>query len=235
MRVYIFVIFLFCFSQMFSQDPSNLWVGFTGSPDLVTAKYFDSPSGFGPNTNPYGDGFNKQKRIGGSFGFFVSRTIKKRLSLQIGLQYFTNGDRIKSDTASQAPVNGLVVIGEGFETHYHWLAVPLKVNYSFVVTPKIQLYATAAIEPTFYLRESKVTEFYFDNGGKDRNNVPEKFGPIQIRPSIMVAPGLRMKLSYRWIATIEPFFRGTLHWSDKLTYSSQLNSFGVSLGIWKGI
>ena len=236
MRISALIFFLACGTQVFSQDPSKTWIGMTGSIDIVKASYFDSPAGFGKSINPLDSNYTNRIRLGGSIGVFVSRSIKDRWAVQIGLHYRTNGDRILSEKSIGGipGANGFLIIQTAYEFHYHWITVPVKLNYAFVFQKKIQLYVSVSAAPSFLLRESKVSQYYLDNGGHDRNNLANGYSSLEMRPGVTGGFGARIKVSYRWVASIEPQYHGILFWNG-LNYSTMLNSYGICLGLWKAI
>lgn len=126
-----------------------------------------------------------------TFGISISKSVSKRVSLETGITYTYLSSRFESDGSSNLNANDY--------QHFHYLGVPLAINYKLLEWNKLQFYVTGGgqIQKDFYGRMKTTQNAPALENAQDseKKNISQKHPQFSTNASLGLSYPLYSKLA----------------------------------------
>lgn len=217
----------------FSQLPTKTWVGLQASPSFGFPIFESKISG---GNGLIIDSLNAglKPRMGASAEFLFHKQFFEIFAFETGLRYhlfnFRHGNYFEG-----APITDPYPIGFFWENHFHWLGIPFMFSARMPANSKFFGFISAGVSFQSMIRLGQEVEIHWSDGSISKNNVLNPWGPFRIRPAFNFSLGFCNVFSYRWILRFEPYFHLLPDLVKGESWSTLQTSFGIKLGVFKGI
>ncbi|MBA3899252.1 MAG: PorT family protein [Bacteroidetes bacterium] len=208
----------------------NISIGFTFSPDYGyrILKPDDSSTSNTIATNRDG---REIPGLGLTTGINVSLKIKNRIHLETGLLYAEKGYTFQTPTFIYiGPVDPTIPKNAHLIYKYHYLDVPIKLNYYFL-TGGLKLYGTAGISPNIFIGNNVYVNYQNNTGNIHHgSNSSNNFNKINL--AVITGLGLQYDLNNKLYIKAEPVYRRSITSIKDAPIKEYLYSFGINSGIY---
>lgn len=160
---------------------------------------------------------NETIKFGYTTGLNICFNFKKFVALETGIQYsnkgyqalmkdLTYGDMIDPRYGFIYATSGTAPTKAKFIYNYHYIDIPLKVNFTFG-KKKIRLISSVGLTTNIFIKETSASVLEYSDGKTDRKNYPTTFDYNKINISPIISVGIDYKINNRMNLRIEPTFR----------------------------
>ncbi len=212
----------------------NIEIGFSFSPDYCgwqLNKHQSQSSEFVGMTEKYS--FDKNY-LGFSGGLNIIQKINKSFFVETGILYSKKGEIVTLEERNINPRYGFVY-GDGYgfpyseETtyNYHYLNVPLKINYYFI-SQRNSIFLSGGVSGDVFLNQINSMKLVYEDGTREIKNENEKT-LRRINLTALFGFGFHYKLSDLFSLRFEPMFRYTINKIGNNKVSPY--SVGINFGI----
>ncbi|HEX8516343.1 MAG TPA: outer membrane beta-barrel protein [Bacteroidia bacterium] len=220
----------------------RLRLGFSISPDfcfrkLETVVYRDNP------TMPV---LNRIEipRAGYTAGINTEYSFNEIIGLQLGFYYSDKGYQTQMEDMHFGAIDprrdfyyspdGKVPVRGKFVYHYHYLDIPVKVNF-ILGKKKVRFIASTGAAANLFLKETTTSVVEYEDGSKKRYRRGSSFNYNKLNISPQVSAGIDWKIGDKSSLRIEPTFRyGILQIIDA-PVTEYLWNAGLNIGYYFGV
>jgi hypothetical protein len=146
-------------------DPHRFYLGLMAAPEIADGFFTSNDHSMSGSVDFWNEFF--LPKISYTAGFDFLFLINQRFTFQSGLHYSNKGYRMKKTYFTD--MNGVSLDPEAIKAsfNYHYLEVPLKINYN-VNFDKFKLYFSGGLITGFLTEINSTNIAYYQNGDKER-------------------------------------------------------------------
>lgn len=188
---------------------------------------------------------NERQKLGYSAGLNFIFNLRKKIGIEIGVQYSNKGYQTKMQDLTFAsmidPRHGFVYNTSGptptrgkFIYNDYYLDIPLKVNFIFG-KKKIRFITSAGATTNVFIKETTTSVLEYEDGSHTRKTSSSTYDYNQFNISPLISVGIDWKLNEKNNLRIEPTFRyGVLKIIDA-PLTGYLWNAGLNIGYYFGL
>lgn len=166
-------------------------------------------------------------RAGISYHYFITR----KIACKIGAAFLQNGFETKKNDLNWISSDPDFPSENKTVFKYHYLEVPLVLNYYVFHKPKVDVFISAGISTNVFLQKKTKVKLIYPDGHRNNDSAVEQVGYSKVNFGASIGFGMEYKLSKRMTGVIEPsihqFLTSTIVDGHSKEY---LNSLGVNIG-----
>ncbi len=201
---------LSCSGQNIPNQPEQLkssgfQLGFHFSPDVCYRSLQNN------NGSQMSDNIIEQRneneifKLGYTLGGSASLQCNNHVTLEFGINYSNKGYQTRMQVLYYFQYDPATPQKMKSIYNYHYVEVPLKVNFIFG-KKKLRFISSLGIIPNFFLGETTKSVFVYANAGKESSTSPENFGYKRLNISPFIGLGIDYKINDKMNVRIQPSF-----------------------------
>lgn len=177
---------------------------------------------------------NETFKLGYTAGLNVCYNINGHFGIETGIQYSNKGYRTKNKNLSWGSSSPDLPIKSKFIYDFHYIDVPLKLNYT-IGKRKVRFLASAGLAANIFLKETQRHVLEKADGKKDRSKTTPSNDYQKLNISPIMGVGIDYRLNNRMNMRLEPMFRyGILKIINDKPITGYLYSGGLNIGLYFG-
>ncbi len=220
--------------------PKKISIGVVFSPDYCFRTIKDNEGSTTTNGIVNNRALIESPKISYTTGVFSSYNISNKLALSLGLQYsnkgyktvmndLTYGDIVDPRRGFLYSTGGSTPTNVQLTDQYHYLDIPLKVNY-VLGNGKLCFISTTGITVNILLGTSTKLSYTYSDGSKDNKTEKYDYGTNRFNLSPEVGIGLGWRISPAGSLSFVPTFRYGLLKTFNTSITEYLWSGGIVIG-----
>ena len=151
-------------------------------------------------------------KYGHTASVHIAYDLNKKFSLESGIGYTMFGDKTKPSELVVSDSNGLIVIGTSFARNsYHYVSVPLTLNYSFG-TRSLKYVVSTGVSANLVVGQSNLLRIDMLDGGYFEQSTSSFGTPSSFHRLVLgahISAGIEYHFSSKFSMQIAPVFRMT--------------------------
>jgi len=160
---------------------------------------------------------NETGKSGYTTGINMIFHLNTNIGIGTGIQYSNKGYQIKTEDLTFGSMidprkgftnnpSGAAITSAKFIYNYHYIDIPLKINFSFG-KKKIRFITSVGVATNIFITETSTSVLKYDDGTKDRNTQQTTYNYNKVNISPFVSAGIDWKFNSKTSLKIEPTLR----------------------------
>ena len=234
-----FILLLFTYSIVFSQQTDstfndNIRIGATYSPDYCYRTLTTDQNINNQSIKEWRDSIEIPK-FGYTTGITLFFPLSHRLSIETGVLFSKKGEKTKQIDVSfiNSPGGTIQPMNIAYNYHYHYLDIPLKLNYYILKKPSI--FMSGGISTNVFLQEKTTSTIEHSDGSITTNTALVNSEMNMINLAGIIGLGFEGEIlkigASNALIRIEPIFRQSIISIIDAPINGYSYSFGINFGI----
>ena len=232
--------FFLSHAQETEPKDSKLHFGLYFSPDNCFRKLTSDSSESNRMMKKWRD-VHEKPRIGYSAGLSMLINLNERIDMESAVLFSEKGEKINSMVLylgenSDPRLDGLYdtfqLSAVGFDYKYHYVEVPVKINYTFI-DDVLKIFVSIGFSTGFFLNHKVTAYQYFSADRVDKTtskNTYYDFNPLNF--SVLLGMGLYYKINKVLSLKIEPVYKMAINSMFDSPIKSYPYSYGLGMGLY---